>query len=199
MLRTQGVLAGTVVEIRSAGPGDEERIRHFLAELSPRTRHLRFLTAVDEDMAGRLLAETGRGDVLLAVAGEKVVGHAVGARAGAEVEIAVVVADAWQGRGIGSRLVRRLLRRASVNGARTVNMDVLGDNHRVLAMVRGLWPGAVTRTSQGSVEVNAPVEPALGGGVAPGGGGERSVIIDGESGGRTPFAEQGSVGAPLTP
>ncbi|MFD0890383.1 GNAT family N-acetyltransferase, partial [Streptosporangium algeriense] len=83
----------------------------------------------------------------------------VGATVGAEVEIAVVVADAWQGQGIGSRLVRRLLRRASVNGARTVNMDVLGDNHRVLAMIRRLWPEAVTRTSRGSVEVSAPVEP----------------------------------------
>ncbi|MFD0887589.1 GNAT family N-acetyltransferase, partial [Streptosporangium algeriense] len=80
MMRTQGVLArapGAAVEIRSAGPDDGERIRRFLAELSPRTRHLRFLTAVDEGMAGALLEATGRGDVLLAVTGERVVGHAV--------------------------------------------------------------------------------------------------------------------------
>ncbi|MER7127925.1 GNAT family N-acetyltransferase [Streptosporangium saharense] len=178
MLRTQGVLARAAVEIRVAGPYDGEPIRSFLAGLSPRTRHLRFLAAVDADMAERLLAADDRRDVLLAVVGEDVVGHAMGLTTGEEVEIAVVVADAWQGRGVGSRLVRRLLRRASVNGARTVNMDVLADNHRVLAMIRRLWPEAVARTSRGAVEISAPAEPALGKGVAPGGEGERSVIID---------------------
>ncbi|MEV8638318.1 GNAT family N-acetyltransferase [Streptosporangium sp. NPDC051023] len=154
---------GDAVEIRPARPDDEERIRRFLAGLSARTRHLRFFTDVDGRSASvvrALLAVDDRRDVLLAVAGEAVVGHVMGFTGGAaDVEVAVVVTDEWQGRGIGSRLVRRLLRRASVNGARTVGMDVLGDNRKVLAMVRRLWPEAVMRVSCGTVEVTAPVEP----------------------------------------
>ncbi|GAA3081347.1 hypothetical protein GCM10017600_02440 [Streptosporangium carneum] len=159
---------GDVVEIRPARPGDEEAIRRFLTGLSARTRHLRFLVDVgvpSASMVRALLAVDERRDALLAVTGETVVGHAMGVRgagvagAAAEIEIAVVVADEWQGRGLGSRLVRRLLRRASVNGVGTVTMDVLGENRRVLAMVRRLWPEAAMRVSCGVVEVAAPVEP----------------------------------------
>ncbi|MEV7907813.1 GNAT family N-acetyltransferase, partial [Streptomyces anulatus] len=139
MIRTQQVLpcpapARTppgAVEIRPARLDDEERMRRFLAGLSARTRHLRFFADVDGRSASlvrALLAVDDRRDVLLAVTGETVVGHAMGFMGGAaDVEVAVVVTDGWQGRGIGSRLVRRLLRRASVKGAGTVGMDVLGD------------------------------------------------------------------------
>ncbi|MEU8382233.1 GNAT family N-acetyltransferase [Streptosporangium sp. NPDC048865] len=152
---------GGAVEIRPARPDDEEGVRRFLGGLSPRTRARRFFAGMDRPSAGfvrALLAVDERRDALLAVHGNLLVGHAMSYRGeGADVEIAVVVGDEWQGMGLGSRLVRTLMRRAETRGARTVGMDVLGDNRAVLAMVRRAWPEATMRVSSGTVEVTARI------------------------------------------
>jgi hypothetical protein len=54
----------------------------------------------------------------------------------------VVVADAWQGRGLGSALMRALMIRAWARGVTSVAMDVLPGNRRVLDMIAGHWPSA---------------------------------------------------------
>jgi GNAT superfamily N-acetyltransferase len=150
---------GDAIEIRPARMNDEERIRCFLAGLSARTQTQRFFTAVNRpsaSMVRTLLAVDERRDALLAVRGELLVGHAMSYRGeGADVEIAVVVGDEWQGQGLGGRLVRRLLHRASAGGARTLGMDVLGDNRKVLAMIRRAWPAATMKVSSGTVQVAA--------------------------------------------
>ncbi|WP_431925535.1 N-acetyltransferase family protein [Nonomuraea jabiensis] len=166
-------------QIRPARPDDEERIRRFLAGLSLHTQTLRFFTGVSTPAAGlvrTLLALDERRDALVATTeGGEIVGHAMSFRGDcADVEVAVVVADQWQGLGIGPRLIDVLLLRASVRGARTVGMDVLGENRRVLRLVRRLWPDAEMKVTSGSVEVTAMIDP-LG-----------------------LFAEQRSVGTPLT-
>ncbi|WP_371782038.1 GNAT family N-acetyltransferase [Streptosporangium subroseum] len=150
---------GGVIEIRPARMDDEERIRCFLAGLSTRTQTQRFFTGVNRpsaSMVRTLLAVDERRDALLAVRGELLVGHAMSYRGeGTDVEIAVVVGDEWQGQGLGARLVRRLLHRASAGGARTLGMDVLGDNRKVLAMIRRAWPEATMKVSSGTVQVVA--------------------------------------------
>lgn len=150
---------GEVIEIRPARMDDEERIRRFLAGLSTRTQTQRFFTGVNRpsaSMVRTLLAVDERRDALLAVRGELLVGHAMSYRGeGTDIEIAVVVGDEWQGRGLGARLVRRLLHRAAAGGARTLGMDVLGDNRKVLAMIRRAWPEATMKVSSGTVQVAA--------------------------------------------
>lgn len=152
---------GGAVEIRPARPDDEEAVRRFLGGLSPRTQALRFFAGMGRPSASfvrTLLAVDERRDALLAVHGNLLVGHAMSYRGEeTDVEIAVVVGDEWQGMGLGSRLVRTLVRRAETRGARTVGMDVLGDNRTVLAMVRRAWPEATMRVSSGTVEVTATV------------------------------------------
>jgi|GEM_PF-852061 len=149
------------VEIRTARPGDEEGIRRFLGGLSPRTRALRFFAGMGRPSASfvrTLLAVDERRDALLAMRGNLLVGHAMSYRGEeVDVEIAVVVSDEWQGMGIGSRLVRTLMRRAEARGAVTVRMDVIGNNREVLSMIRKMWPEATMRVSSGMVEVTAQV------------------------------------------
>jgi GNAT superfamily N-acetyltransferase len=150
------------VGIRPARTGDEERVRRFLAGLSLHTQTLRFFTGLGRPAASLvrvLLAVDERRDVLLAVHGDEVVGHAMSfGDGGSAVEIAVVVTDDWQGLGLGSRLVRGLLRRAGSKGARTVGMDVMGENRRVLAMIGREWPDATMRSCSGTVEVTAELD-----------------------------------------
>ena len=152
-------------QIRPVRPGDEERIRRFLAGLSLHTQTLRFFTGVSRPapaLLRALLTVDERRDALVAVtsAGE-IIGHAMSFKGGGtDVEIAVVVADQWQGQGIGPKLVDTLLLRAFVRGARTVGMDVMGENRRVLRLVRRLWPDAEMTVSSGSVAVTAMIDQA---------------------------------------
>ncbi|MGI5153665.1 GNAT family N-acetyltransferase [Microbispora sp. CA-102843] len=163
-----------IVDVRAARPGDdEERVRLFLEGLSQATLTNRFFVGQGRPSASlirAMVARDDRRDALLALHGDAVIGHAMSHLVEGEVEIAVVVDDRWQNLGVGSRLVRTLLRRASVRGAVVVGMDVMTENRRVLSMVRRAWPSATIDTQGTSVEIKADL----------------------------PFAEQGSVGSPLT-
>nr|WP_062340974.1 GNAT family N-acetyltransferase [Herbidospora sakaeratensis] len=161
----------TQVDVRPAGPGDADGVRKFLLDLSLHTQTHRFfagLTRPTNTLIGAMLARDERRDALLATVDSMVIGHAMAYRKGDEAEIAVVVADAWQNQGVGSRLIRELVARGV--GIRWLTMDVMGENRRVLAMINRAWPEAEMAVEHGSVQVRASLA----------------------------FAEQSSVGPPLT-
>ena len=100
------------VLIRTLGPQDAARVQDFVRSLSPRSRRERYFSPIRE-LTPRQLERTMRGldprDVSLAAfEGAALIGLAECARG----EIAVVVADAWQGAGLGRELMRRLLEHA---------------------------------------------------------------------------------------
>ena len=158
MNRTQAERADgrTAAAIRPARPADLAALRDFFAGLSAQTRYLRFFAPVTPGPALlRLLSGgTGTAYAMVATRGEVIIGHAMAAdRAGPGgvrmTEIGVVVADAWQGQGVGSALVRALIASAQARGVTSVAMDVLPANRQVLAMIAGHWPAAHTGYSQG--------------------------------------------------
>ncbi|MFC4530798.1 GNAT family N-acetyltransferase [Sphaerisporangium dianthi] len=155
------------VLIRPGRLDDEARVRSFVEGLSPASRSLRFFSGVPRPggaLVRAMITSSEARDVLVAVdAGERVIGHAMSFTREASTEIAVVVADEWQGVGLGSRLVRTLLRRAVARGARAVTMDVMGENRKVLAMVGRWWPHAEMRAASGAVEIAASLEVAAAG------------------------------------
>jgi len=53
-------------------------------------------------------------------------------------EFAIVVADAWQGRGIGKRLLDKLIDAARRHGLKRLYGDILGTNRPMLELVRKL-------------------------------------------------------------
>jgi RimJ/RimL family protein N-acetyltransferase len=127
---------------------DRGRVQRFYEQLSTDTVYRRFFTASRPAAAElRRLFDTDPGgrDALVAVAGDDAVGLAEGARPRHQpeaVEIGVVVADAWQGSGIGGRLVRALVHRAAARGAVTIQADTLADNYRMARLMRRIWPAA---------------------------------------------------------
>ncbi|RJL32045.1 GNAT family N-acetyltransferase [Bailinhaonella thermotolerans] len=156
MNRTQGV------EVRPIREEDRAGVLAFLGALSPDTHQLRFFTrASPARLLDPLVVPTEERDLLLAAYGGAVVGHGMAVRQGDGVEIALVVADDWQGRGVGGDLLRLLLRRAYARGCTRVTMDVLGDNRRVLRMIKSYWPDARATVSSGTVEVRAELSPHL--------------------------------------
>ncbi len=57
---------------------------------------------------------------------------------GEDCEFALVLADAWQGRGIGRRMLEKLMRVAARRGARSMHGDILSSNASMLALARKL-------------------------------------------------------------
>jgi GNAT superfamily N-acetyltransferase len=150
--------------LRQACAGDEELIRSFLAGLSPRTQYLRFFAGMARPSARMLsqlvTAEDRQRDALVAVCGGAVIGHALAAQAGqGEVEVAVVVADRWQGRGVGLRLINELLLTAASRGSERIRMDVLWENRVMLRLVQRAWPWAEYTLDGDCVVVRAALSP----------------------------------------
>jgi ribosomal protein S18 acetylase RimI-like enzyme len=173
-------LGGPGWSLRTAEAADEDALRVFLTGLSLRTRYLRFFAGVlpvTPKFLGRMTGRiTARGEFVDALvvtdpgSPGPVIGHGMATDsqddAGRPVtQLGVVVADAHQGRGAGSALIRALTARAQARGATMILMEVLAENRTMLALIGHYFPVA-RYTHSGpyvSVYVQLPVaqeEPA---------------------------------------
>jgi acetyltransferase len=152
-------------------PADAERVREFVAGLSLRSQFFRFFASVATPSSSLLRSLTGAGgraDVLIAMdASGNLVGHGMvvdrTAGDGRQVsDIGVVVADSWQGRGVGSALLRALAQRAAGRGSAELVMDVLPENARMLGMIERRWPDTRRSRNRDSVTIRASLLDAAG-------------------------------------
>jgi Acetyltransferase (GNAT) family len=110
-------------------------------------------------------ANSGRTDAVVATRGGVIIGHAMAVdqadpgnpRSPGATDIGVVVADAWQGRGVGAALVRALITGAQARGVTSVVMEVLPGNRRVLAMITSHWPAARISRSPDCIGIRIPL------------------------------------------
>jgi len=126
---------GAELTVRPADPQDVEAVRAMHQRCSVRSRYRRYLssTGVPSDAALRRLLQPGNGYPLVA-AHDGVVVALVGLTwDGPEAELAVLVVDAWQRRGLGTALARRALKLASMAGREAVHVHTHADN---LPMIR---------------------------------------------------------------
>lgn len=139
---------GVRVRIRPIRPEDRQREADFVRGLSPGSRYFRFHSALREltpAMLERFTRVNYPDDMALVAlvddaAGELQVGVARYVREPGTntAEIAVVVADAWQGRGIATRLLTDLRDVARAAGITRLVASVLRENGRMLQLVRRL-------------------------------------------------------------
>jgi acetyltransferase len=132
------------VTIRPIRRGDAAGLSAFYAGLSPDSRHARFLgscSGLSDDCAARMCSADGQREAgfvaTAAVDGDpQVVGH-VGLMetTPGTFEVAVAVADAWQGAGIGRKLFRAAVGWAELNGVGLVVATAFSDNWRVLRLL----------------------------------------------------------------
>jgi acetyltransferase len=144
---------GTEVVIRPIRPEDEPALVHFHETLSERTVYLRYfhlmnleqriqherltrICFIDYDREMALVAErrnpeTGESEILG-------VGRAMKIHGTSEAEVAVVISDQWQGRGLGKELLARLLIVGADEKLTKLTADILPDNRGIMRICEKL-------------------------------------------------------------
>jgi acetyltransferase len=135
------------VTLRPLRPEDRDIELAFVTGLSPETRSNRLLggaRAITREYIESLVKVDYARDMALAATtmrgGETLIGVAryVLEASNQAAEFAIVVADAWQGRGVGKRLLAKLIDIARRRGVKRLYGDVLGTNRPMLEFVRKL-------------------------------------------------------------
>jgi RimJ/RimL family protein N-acetyltransferase len=158
---------GIPIRVRPIAPEDRGRLAAMFAGLSEHSRYLRFhgakprlsereltyLTDVDHTRHEALVALDAEDGGIVGVAR-----YATGPCECGSADLAIAVADAWQGQGIGTLLGGLLLARARANGMRRITATVLPENgpaRRVLARL-----GFRLREDGGTVDGELALSPA---------------------------------------
>jgi acetyltransferase len=144
LIRVWRQVDGSVITIRPIRPEDAEIERDFVKGLSDESRHSRFMNSLRELTPAMLARFTqidyDREMALVAISDRD--GHEVEIGVARFVtnpdsescEFAVVVGDAWQGTGLGRRLMNSLIGIARKSGLKSMVGYVLADNRRMLAL-----------------------------------------------------------------
>jgi RimJ/RimL family protein N-acetyltransferase len=159
---------GAQIEIRPIGPDDREELAAGMRRLSPESRYRRFFTPASELSETQLtyLTEVDHHDHEALVALDPETGHGIGVArfvrspADAETaEVAVAVADSWQGRGVATALLDRLSERARTEGVRRFSADILAENRPMLELIGELGDAHVIERDRGTVAVVVDLPP----------------------------------------
>jgi RimJ/RimL family protein N-acetyltransferase len=155
---------GSIVRVCPVRADDAVAVRCLLQRLSDTSRWLRFFSGcpnLDFVVGWATDVDHDRRDGLVAIAdgSGQVIAHAGFERDDRRpdrAEFAMVIADGYQGRGLGAILLGRLADMADRAGVRTFTGEVLGDNHRMLRMLCHSGFGVSFRGTGGVVLVELP-------------------------------------------
>jgi len=155
---------GTLARVRPIRADDEPRLAALYERLSRDTRYqrffsvrqrlppdwVRFLANVDHRARLALVVESPADpDALIAVARYEPAPGEPGT-----AEVAFVVQDGWQDRGLGTVLFADLLAAAAVNGIERFRAWVLADNRRMLDLIARLGEVTHRAIEQGVIELS---------------------------------------------
>jgi acyl-CoA synthetase (NDP forming)/RimJ/RimL family protein N-acetyltransferase len=156
---------GRTVHVRPIRPDDRDAIRRLHARCSPETIYYRFFTPLPElseemlerftvvDYEDRMAFVAEWGTELIAVARyDRLAGSA-------EAEVAFLVDDAHQGRGLGAALLELLAAYARQHGIARFVAETLPDNVRMLKVFQDAGYRVARSYADGTVHVEFPIEP----------------------------------------
>jgi GNAT superfamily N-acetyltransferase len=131
--------------VRPVALGDEARLQRLFERLSPSSVYRRFFTLFQVPPPSVLRQLTRANDddheELVALDGDEIVAVAGWDRVGPlsdEAEVAVMVEDTWQHRGLGRALVRMVNADAYRHGIAHVVVNILSDNDPARRLARSL-------------------------------------------------------------
>jgi acetyltransferase len=139
--------------IRPIRPEDAEHLQSFARALSSESRYFRFISSAPEISPKALVRYTQidyhRELALVATSHSSATGNAEDERivgvarylvnpGGESAEFAVVVADDWAGRGLGSRLMNGICEVARNKGVKQIEGFILANNRNMLKLMKDL-------------------------------------------------------------
>ncbi|MGE3511106.1 MAG: GNAT family N-acetyltransferase [Vicinamibacterales bacterium] len=161
---------GTVATLRQATPDDRAAIQRFFHDLSPESRHRRFLSLgeVSETLLDQLCATCDPTVAVTLLAWRQVMDDArpiavasYTALASAKTaEVAFAVDDRFHGRGVATAMLERLAGIASSHGFRWFQAMTSVDNDAMLEVFRDSGFEVRSRSAQGVVDVRLDLAPS---------------------------------------
>jgi RimJ/RimL family protein N-acetyltransferase len=158
------------VRLRPVAPDDGAALAAVLERMSLRTRWLRFHSPITRFSAAqlRMLLEADQHDRAVLVAEVErgparwqLIGFAQYARIARDrADAAIVLEDAWQGRGIGRALALELVATARGAGIAAFTSEILTENRRTLKFARALAPRHTGRLLGITTELTVWLDPA---------------------------------------
>jgi GNAT superfamily N-acetyltransferase len=158
--------SGSHARIRQGRPSDRELLLRGFQRLSPESRYRRFLTPMPRlpEAMLRHLTDIDHHDreavIALDESGTEALGIARYVRDPERrdaAEVAVAVADDWQGRGLGTLLLEALVARARGEGIRTFTAWLLESNAEMMDLFQHLGPVRVLDRDAGADQIEVAI------------------------------------------
>lgn len=153
---------GSTVTVRPIRLEDGADLARFFAGLSLESRVFRFFAAganVDSSAKRMVDVDYSSRYGILAFGGTplRIIGHAMyAAIEPAKAELALAIADEYQGRGLGTILLGQLAEAASAAGIQVLEAVVRPENHRMLEVLRDSGFPVKSRSEPGEVHAEFP-------------------------------------------
>jgi acyl-CoA synthetase (NDP forming)/RimJ/RimL family protein N-acetyltransferase len=154
---------GSTLRLQASTPGDVQDIKAFYDGLSPESRYFRFHGFGRTDVVARTEAEASGVDRLALIGrhdGQVVsVASYDGLRETGVAEIALAVADQYQRRGIGTRMLEQL---AAIGAGRAIHRfdaEVMRENRPMLGVFEGVGFAVRREGSLGELTISLDITP----------------------------------------
>ena len=158
---------GLQLRLRTIRRNDTEAWAAFISKLSTHSKYLRFhhiikkmgmedaqrFCSVDYKDSFALVVETlqeGHRDIVATGSYNRLNGSN-------NAEFAVVVEDAFQGKGIGTRIMTGLVKAACDNGITTFECDILTENYEMMAILKDYGFKVATKFEAGVFHATSPI------------------------------------------
>ena len=153
---------GSTLAVRPIRPEDEADLARFFTDLSMESRVFRFFMAIaNADALAKKLVDvdyrTRYGLVAVSGAERQIIGHAMYVETGPrKAELALAVADVYQGRGLGTILLGQLAEAAKGAGIDVLEAMVRPENHLMIKVLRESGFPITARSEPGELHFELP-------------------------------------------
>ncbi len=161
---------GEVIQLRPIRPDDAEREQAFFSKVGPESVYFRFFRAKHDlspeelryfttlDYEDRMAFIALDGEDMVAVGRYDVMPEQTAADGGKVAEVAFLVQDDYQARGVGSHLLQHLTVYARLKGVTEFEAFVLPENHAMLRLFRNSGYKLARQFAEGVYSVEFPIE-----------------------------------------
>ncbi len=147
---------GTSVLIRECSDDDSKKLKEFVESLSDSSIEGRFMQNIPRDLAVELLKKDKTLSIV-AIRNDKIIGHgAIYGKGPVSAEIAILVSEQFQSKGLGTAMLGLLTEYAIRSGVYEVKSYVSPENYKMISVLKNLGFPVESEAKPGVLEVRFP-------------------------------------------